>query len=126
MVADALKRPRKKKVVHVGPQDNGRRMTLDDFDTCTVEGGHHYELANGVIEVSEVPAIEHGRRVMEIWTQVAAFMRTHEDVIDDVAGGSDAKLLIGSSESERHPDILTYTLRSRRQKTSGPAGFPPS
>ena len=49
--------------LRVGPADNGRRMTLDEFREAEVEEGYRYELARGVLEVREVPDDDHGQVV---------------------------------------------------------------
>jgi Uma2 family endonuclease len=99
---------RQRKKVHVGPEDNGRRLFLDEFDHATVQEGFLYELGKGVIEVSDIPALTHGRQLQELYRQFFRYQDSHPDVIDYLAGGSDAKLLIGPSQSERHPDLMLY------------------
>ena len=47
--------------VRIGPADNGRTMTLDEFREADVEEGYRYELARGVLEVTEVPDDYHGQ-----------------------------------------------------------------
>ncbi|MDQ3441399.1 MAG: Uma2 family endonuclease [Planctomycetota bacterium] len=105
----AITRPktRRRKIV-VGPQDDGRRMSLDDFDEAEVIEGYCYELGNGLVEVSNVPSIEHGRQVEELRDQLGAYRRDHPDAINYLSSSNDAKLLIGSHESERHPDLMIY------------------
>jgi hypothetical protein len=44
-----------RKQVRIGPEDNGKRMSLDDFDEATAAEGYLYELGRGVIEVSGIP-----------------------------------------------------------------------
>ena len=39
----------------LGPADHGRTMSLDEFMEAEVEEGYRYELARGVIEVTQVP-----------------------------------------------------------------------
>jgi Uma2 family endonuclease len=92
----------------VGPEDNGRRMSLDDFDRAIAEEGYIYELAKGVIEVSDVPKLDHGKQVQEIRNQLVVYQVANDTAIEYLSAGSDAKLLIGPSESERHPDLLIY------------------
>lgn len=94
--------------IHIGPEDHGRRMCLDDFDHAIAQEGYLYELAKGVIEVSEVPKLNHGKLVQELRNQLVKYHLDHPDAIDYLAGGSDAKLLIGPSQSERHPDLMCY------------------
>ena len=99
---------RKKRAVRVGPTDDGRAMSLDDFSEAIVEDGFRYELGKGVIEVSQVPNPQHERQVEEIRDQLAFWKRENAGIIELVAGAMGSKLLIGQSESERHPDISIY------------------
>ncbi len=96
--------------IHIGPQDNGRRMSLDDFDHAIIREGYLYELGTGVIEVSNVPAIAHGRCIQELRRQLVLYQAAHPDTINYLAGGSDAKLLIAPSQSGRHPDLMLLYL----------------
>jgi hypothetical protein len=57
----------------IGPADHGRTMTFDAFIDAEFEGGYLYELARGVIEVTEVPGPHHGRIVDRIGSM---FVRT--------------------------------------------------
>lgn len=99
---------RKKKAVRVGPTDDGREMSLDDFSEAVVQEGYLYELANGVIEVSQVPHPQHARQIAEIRKQLTLWEDAHPGQVELIAGAMDSKLLIGSSESERHPDLSIY------------------
>jgi len=49
--------------LRVGPADHGRRLTLADFLDAEEVPGYRYELAKGVIEVSEVPNDPHAQIV---------------------------------------------------------------
>jgi Uma2 family endonuclease len=98
----------RRKAVRIGPEDHGRRMSLDQFDNAIVQPGYIYELGKGVVEVSNVPKLDHGKQVEEARDELVAYRLAHAGVIYYLAGGSDAKLMIGPSESERHPDLLIY------------------
>ena len=98
----------KRKRVRIGPEDHGRRMTLDEFDHVIAEDGFHYELAKGVIEVSEVPKPEHAKQVQAIRNQLGRYQDDHPAAVDLIASSNECKLLIGPSESERHPDVSLY------------------
>ncbi len=39
----------------IGPADHGRTMTLEEFLDAEAEEGYRYELARGVLEVTQVP-----------------------------------------------------------------------
>jgi Uma2 family endonuclease len=98
---------RQRKII-IGPEDDGRRMSLDDFDRAIAREGYLYELGKGVVEVSEVPRLDHGRQVAEVRNQLVVYDVAHPGIIDYLAAGSDAKLLIAPAESERHPDLFVY------------------
>lgn len=105
----ALTRPkvRRRKVV-IGPDDDGKRMSLDRFDQAETICGYVYELGNGVIEVSNVPDLEHGRQVEELHAQFVVHQVGHPDAINYLSSSNNAKLLIAAAESERHPDLMVY------------------
>ena len=46
--------------------DHGRRMRLAHFIDADFEEGWLYELARGVIDVTEVPGLNHGRLVLRL------------------------------------------------------------
>jgi LAO/AO transport system kinase len=94
--------------IKIGPQDNGRRMSLDDFDHAKVAEGHNYELSRGVITVSDVPDTEHMAVVLGIKDQFYAFKLAHPDSMFGIAAGSECKLLLADLQSERHPDLSIY------------------
>src|SRR2546428_3497733 len=89
----------------VGPSDNGRRMTLDDFDTAEGVEGRLYELSRGEGVVTDVPIPRHARLVGTLRQQLAAYRVRRPAVISDEFAGSECKLLIEPTQSERHTDL---------------------
>jgi Uma2 family endonuclease len=98
----------------VGPSDHGRRMTLDQFDTAEGAEGRLYELSRGEVVVTDVPAPRHGAVVFTLRQQLAAYCIAKPAVVHAVFSGSECKLLIEPTQSERHPDLAVY-------KTPAPA-----
>ncbi len=98
----------RKRRIKIGPDDNGRRMSLADFDRAIPMPGYLYELGSGVIEVSEIPSVSHGMTVDSLRGMIEAYRAKRPEVITYVGGGSEAKSLIESSNSERHPDLSIY------------------
>lgn len=92
----------------IGPEDNGRRMSLDRFDRAHGREGHNYELSKGVIEVTDVPHPRHLAQVQETRDQLVEYRLKHPDLIHSIAGSNDSKILIASDQSERHPDLSVY------------------
>lgn len=94
--------------LRIGPADNGRAMSLDDFDRAESEEGYHYELSRGIISAVDVPQPRHLARIDASREQLFVYRHARPDPIFRVAGGSDCKLLIAGLESERHPDLAIY------------------
>jgi Uma2 family endonuclease len=94
--------------IKIGPGDNGRRMSLADFEHAEVESGHLYELGRGVIVVSDVPNPAHLRQLNAIHFQLMAYAIAHPGRNYMFAHGSDCKILVADLESERHPDLALY------------------
>ncbi len=101
-------RKARRKPIHVGPADNGRQMSLDDFDHAIGEEGYFYELNRGVIEVTNIPHRRHMVQMLNVRDQLIGYKLANPGVIQAVAGSFDSKMLIGDEESERHPDISVY------------------
>jgi Uma2 family endonuclease len=94
----------------IGPADHGQRMTLDQFIEADVEEGWLYELARGVIDLTEVPGINHGRIVDRIAELFVMYRRNHPGVINYRAGGGECRLRLPGMQSDRHPDQAIYLL----------------
>jgi Uma2 family endonuclease len=105
----------RRSTVVVGPEDHGRRMTLDDFEFAEVKEGHLYELGRAIIEVSDVPEGRHGAAFDCLRDQLVAYKLANPEQVRRLFGGSECKLVIPSTESERHPDLTLY-------KTPQPVG----
>ena len=108
-------------ILRVSPADHGRRMTLDEFYECEEEEGYRYELARGVLEVSEVPNDPHGYVVCQISQSVALFRHAHPGLILRFGEGSGFRFWMPGMVSGRNPDFAivmagaSKELRGRRR-----------
>jgi Uma2 family endonuclease len=93
---------------HIGPADHGQKMTLDDFIEADFEDGWLYELARGVIDVTEVPGPHHGRIVRRFARLFIVYDMEHPGIIDYQAGGGECRLRLPGMQSDRHPDQAVY------------------
>ena len=59
--------------IQVGPADNGKRMSLDEFDHADGQEGHVYELGRGAVVVTNVPGRKHQAQVAAVRLQLAAY-----------------------------------------------------
>jgi Uma2 family endonuclease len=94
--------------IRIGPKDQGRTMTLEQFDRAIGREGYIYELNKGVIEVSDVPQPKHGKQVQELRDQLVAYRLSHPGLVDFIAGSNESKILLAEDQSERHPDLSVY------------------
>ena len=89
----------------IGLADHGRAMTLDDFLEAEEEPGYRYELARGVLEVTQVPDDPHGQVVWNLTRIVAAYDLAFPGVILRAGGGNEFQLLLSRMASGRNPDF---------------------
>jgi Uma2 family endonuclease len=88
----------------IGPADHGRAMTLEEFRDAEVEEGYRYELARGVLEVTEVPNDPHGQIVSNLFRAIGRYDLAHPDLILRYGGASEFRLWIPGMISGRNPD----------------------
>ena len=94
----------------IGPADHGRRMSFDEFIEADFEDGWLYELARGVIVVTEVPGINHGRIGGRITRLFVLYEDRHPGLINYQANGSECRLRLPGMQSDRHPDQAVYLM----------------
>jgi Uma2 family endonuclease len=95
-------------IISIGPADEGRRMTLAEFDSVEGQEGRLYELSRGRVTVVDVPNTRHFAQVDEIREQLSSYRRSHPGMIHRIGTGSECKILVPDVESERHPDLAVY------------------
>jgi Uma2 family endonuclease len=98
--------------LRIGPADHGRPMTLDEFLEAEEEPGYRYELARGVLEVSEVPDDDHGQVIDNLRESISLYRRDHRDRIIRIAHSGEVRLIIPELESGRHPDLAIVFRRA--------------
>jgi hypothetical protein len=102
-----LTKPRRRPIA-IGPQDDGKPMSLADFDNAVAQEGYCYELGKGIIEVSGIPHPSHLAQVQQIRNQLILFQAANPDLVHTIAGSNESKILVAPDQSERHPDISVY------------------
>lgn len=103
-------------VITVGPHDNGRRMSLEEFEHAEGVPGYLYELSQGVIAVVDVPDEPHLAQIDCIRQQFSEYRAGHSGQIHRIAGSGECKILIADLASERHPDVAVYKTPRPRGK----------
>jgi Uma2 family endonuclease len=92
----------------IGPADHGRPMTLDEFSAADFQDGWLYELARGVIDVTEVPEVAHAQMVDRISDLFAYYKRDHPGIIVLKGGGGHCRIRLPGMQSDRRPDQAIY------------------
>jgi Uma2 family endonuclease len=92
----------------IGPADHGRRLTLDEFIEADFVEGWLYELARGVVEVTEIPGPWHGRIVLRIAAMFIHYSERHPGVIKYQGGTGEFRMRLPGMVSDRHPDQAIY------------------
>ncbi len=92
-------------LIRIGPADHGRIMTLEEFREAEELDGYLYELARGVLEVSEVPNDPHGVVVCNLYRAVSGYDQQHPGVILRYGGGNEIRFWLPHMISSRHPDL---------------------
>jgi Uma2 family endonuclease len=92
----------------IGPADQGLRMTLPEFIEADWQGGWLYELAQGVLVVTEVPRPPHALTVERVADMFSYYKRTHPGLIYLRASGAECRIRLIGMQSDRHPDQAIY------------------
>jgi Uma2 family endonuclease len=91
--------------VQIGPADVGRKMTLEEFREAEEQPGFRYELAGGVLEVTEVPDDPHGKVEDNLHEAISAYRRQSPGRIFRCGGASAFRLWVPGMTSGRNPDV---------------------
>ncbi len=97
--------------------DHGRRMTLDEFLDAEAEEGYRFELARGVLEVTEVPDDDHGYVLWNLEKVVVGYDQAHPGIILRAGEASGFRLWLPGMISGRNPDyaiVLRGAPKDRR------------
>jgi Uma2 family endonuclease len=94
--------------LRIGPADDGRQMTLDEFIEAGFEEGWLYEQARGVVELTEVPGPWHGHIVNRLAELFNLYREQHPGLIQSRAGAGEWRMRLPSMVSDRHPDQAIY------------------
>jgi len=102
--------------IRLGPADHGRALTLTQFRDAEEEPGYHYELARGVLEVTEVPNDPHGQVVFNLYRALARFDVTYPGVLRRFGGSGDFRLWLPGMVSGRNPDVAVVLQNAPRDQ----------
>ena len=91
--------------IRIGPNDLGRKMSLEEFREAEEMPGYLYELARGVLDVVEIPRDSHGQIIHNLHEMLSLYFRQYPGTILRIGHGSDIRVIIPVLDSDRHPDL---------------------
>src|SRR4051812_44823004 len=80
-------------------------MTLEEFRKAEGLEGYRYELARGVLEVTEVPNDPHWQIVSNLSGHFHHYKADHPGVILRIGGGGECRVWVPEMASGRNPDL---------------------
>ncbi len=83
-------------------------MDFEEFIRADFQDGWLYELARGIVIVTEIPGIHHGRIVSRFRELFVLYDVAHRGVINYLAGGGECRIRLPGMKSDRHPDQAIY------------------
>lgn len=102
--------------LRIGPTDHGRRLTLQEYLDAEEVEGYGYELARGVLEVTQVPDDPHGLIEWFLFGRIRDYERDHPGLIFRVGGGSSTRIVLPGLLSGRNPDIVIVPRNAARDE----------
>ena len=97
--------------------DQGRPMTIDEFRDADEDRRYRFELARGIVEVTEIPNDPHGQIADNLRVALDDYRRLHPGLIRRCGGGDAFRLWIPEMISGRNPDqsfVLEGTPKDER------------
>ncbi len=94
----------------VGPADDGRPATADEYFRIEVQSGYQCELARGVLEVSQIPNELHALLVCFFYQVLSRYRDAHPGLVRMFGGSNEYHFWLPDMISGRNPDV-GVTLR---------------
>src|SRR5437868_3967126 len=70
--------------LYLTPNDQGRPLTLEEFERSGSQEGYRYELIDGKLEVSPIPNLPHEELVDWLKDHLAMYAKFHPDILRKV------------------------------------------
>ena len=94
--------------VYLTPKDQGRALSLEEFEHADGQEGYHYELIDGKLEVSPLPNMPHEE--LRDWLRdiLAEYIRRHPDIINHVKAPVRVFVPGRRPTTAPEPDVAAY------------------
>jgi Uma2 family endonuclease len=95
-------------LLKLGPEDHGRSLTLDDFDSADFEPGFKYEIIDGRLYVSHEP--DPTENALELWLfeKLWDYSRSNPDVLNHVTNKGRVFVHARKGATIPEPDIAAF------------------
>ena len=90
------------------PNDQGRHMTLEEFESAASQEGYVYELIDGRLEVSPQPNLPHDDIKDWLLDLLKDYSKEHPDMINKVKGPARVFVPGRRAATAPEPDIAAY------------------
>jgi Uma2 family endonuclease len=94
--------------IQLGPEDHGRAMTRQEFESAIGQDGYRYELIHGRVVVSPSPNMPHGRVLAWIHPRLLAYTERHPEVINFVSTAGRVFVPDPDEATNPEPDLIAY------------------
>jgi Uma2 family endonuclease len=94
--------------LYLTPQDEGRPMSLEEFQAASGQEGYHYELIEGKLEVSPLPDLPHDFIRKWLERQLDDYSDRHPEVINHVQAPARVFVPERPEKTTPEPDVAAY------------------
>jgi Uma2 family endonuclease len=92
----------------LGPDDHGRPLTLEEFESARWQDGYQYELIDGKLYVSPVPDLPHDQLLKWVYRLLDDYSEEQDEVINYVSSHARVFLPDRPEATQPQPDVAAY------------------
>jgi Uma2 family endonuclease len=94
--------------LYLTPKDQGRPLTLEEFEHAASQEGYHYELINGRLEVSPLPDYSHDALASIVRRLLERYAEQHPEGLRCVMGPARVFVPGHHAVTAPEPDVAAY------------------
>jgi Uma2 family endonuclease len=95
-------------LLYLTPKDQGRPLSLEEFERADGQEGYRYELIDGKLEVSPLPNLPHDLIADWLAEKLRDYRRRHPEVINRVKAPARVFLPERAAVTAPEPDVVAY------------------
>jgi Uma2 family endonuclease len=94
--------------LYLTPKDQGRPLTLDEFEHADAREGYRYELIDGRLEVSPVPELPHDHLMDWLHKLLLEYATQHSEIINRISASARVFVPGRRATTAPQPDLAAY------------------